>query len=466
MTNPTSDPTPTPDVSAASSRIAARYTSTGVPAAHLPPAVEPGPLAAQLFQAVCNTLAGVPNAGEWVYLPAEAWPLLPGITDFEGVGPLLFTVLRRGSTLPLASLANSAPAIQALGQQYYNTAAQNTLFHKALLQILAAFQSAGVQPLLLKGAALAFTHFAQDDRPVYLDPALRPMVDLDFLVRLEQRGAALEALESLGYTDAEPETVPGLAQHTLHAAYYRGGPANRVGVELHWNLIAGPADERTVPSEWFWAQARPAVVIPDWVNSCGVQPQILTPTAHLLYLVGHQGLRHPDYLRLLWLYDIHLLLVRHWIAVRQAGAEDRQDTSPNHSLLDWDTLAQQALALGWGPALAAVLSEVQACFGSPLPPGFLERLPGPRLDPQPAFQRTRTQHTWDELRRLAPLARIQAIFALLFPAPSYMRWRYQKRPAGAFPPAGSLPLILAYPYRWFDMAADLARTLIKKARRR
>ncbi len=57
--------------------------------------------------------------------------------------------------------------------------------------IARALRDDGVQPLALKGLHLAFG--------LYEEPGLRPMNDLDLLVRHDQLDAASEALEAIGY---------------------------------------------------------------------------------------------------------------------------------------------------------------------------------------------------------------------------------------------------------------------------
>jgi hypothetical protein len=56
-------------------------------------------------------------------------------------------------------------------------------------------------------------------------------------------------------------------------------------------------------------------------------------------------------------------------------------------------------------------------------------------------------------------ARFSLIWAHLVPTRAYLRWRYQLRlPAWLWP--------LYYPYRWFDLARDSVRTLIRIGRKR
>ena len=58
--------------------------------------------------------------------------------------------------------------------------------------MFAALNEVQVKPLVLKGGALAYTH--------YPNPALRPRGDTDLLVAPSARGRTEETLRRLGYT--------------------------------------------------------------------------------------------------------------------------------------------------------------------------------------------------------------------------------------------------------------------------
>ena len=102
--------------------------------------------------------------------------------------------------------------------------------------------------VVLKGAVLA--HGA------YSEPSLRPFTDLDILVAGRHQGAAVRALEELGYERSRPEPAPGYDARVGKALTltHPGG----VVVDLHRTLVAGNlgdsidvdgiiADRRTVP---------------------------------------------------------------------------------------------------------------------------------------------------------------------------------------------------------------------------
>lgn len=91
-----------------------------------------------------------------------------------------------------------------------------------LERCVSALQGGGIRVLVLKGAALALSHYG--------DPSLRPMGDLDLLVAPEQWTAAARALEALDWTGEDP------AEHG--GAFW--GPGG-VRLELHGALTTCPS---------------------------------------------------------------------------------------------------------------------------------------------------------------------------------------------------------------------------------
>ncbi|HZX31484.1 MAG TPA: nucleotidyltransferase family protein, partial [Rhodocyclaceae bacterium] len=92
------------------------------------------------------------------------------------------------------------PVKDRLQQSYRRTAVRNLSICRQLVKAASLLQEAGIASVALKGAFLAF--FA------YRTPALRPMRDLDLLVRQEDAVRAFEVMKSHGYRavfDGAPE---------------------------------------------------------------------------------------------------------------------------------------------------------------------------------------------------------------------------------------------------------------------
>jgi hypothetical protein len=316
----------------------------------------------------------------------------------------------------------------------------NLLIYRELDRILSALYGELPQLalVLLKGAALANT--------IYPSIATRPMTDIDVLLRREHLESAIEVLRLIGYRDVAPEMTPGLSRKTHFQVALKGGPRDYVIAELHWSLVGGEGDWRSPNLDWFWAETE------SWQMQEGsgksgapLSTLQLRPTACLLYLAAHLMLQHGGaQARLLWEYDIHLLVTQH----------ERR--------LDWEELRRRAREFRWAPALRAALMRSHENFRTPLPAGFLQAL---EADGDRRSQRlveskeypvqTRATATWNYLRSLDWRSRLQRVRSSLWPTPAYLCWKYRPRPKWLWP--------LCYPYRWVLFAWESARTLAKLA---
>lgn len=339
-----------------------------------------------LYRCLCRLLS-TPRAGEYPFLDEldeAGWDSLISLAKGEGVAPLLYAKFQAAGWPAEAP----ARACTMLAGDYYRSAACYSLLRAELERILNALAEADVRVLVLKGMSLAGR--------LYPDPALRPMSDLDLLIPAEQVGTAVGCIESCGYR---------VQKSSYHVVLW-GGPGEQVNVELHWSLTPGQTGEASENCSGFlWGNTQPLEVLPGQVLSC---------EADLLYLSAHLILQHGGRPRLIWLYDLHLLLTA------QAAS------------LDWPALFQRAEELGWEAPLAAALSLVQECLGSPLPAAC--ELLCARTDPLvpmgfPEFQ------AWSRaaLHSLPFSLRMRFLKSLLFPKKAYMLWRYQPQPAWLWP---------------------------------
>ncbi len=126
---------------------------------------------------------------------------------------------------------NLLPRLDDDLQSYLETVAElnrrrNHAAIRQLAEITCALNALGVQPVLLKGAALLLSG-------VYADPAERVIRDLDILVRPEDLAASVRGLAELGYT---PLDVSRDYRHHHHLAPL--GKADRLlTVELHRQVV-------------------------------------------------------------------------------------------------------------------------------------------------------------------------------------------------------------------------------------
>ncbi len=344
------------------------------------------------------------------------------LAGLHGVGPLLFYRLKKNGGFD--GLAERV--LNELRQMYLRAAASNLILARQLLPLIETFGRARVPVLLIKGAILAST--------VYPDPALRPMGDIDLIVRLEHGDRAVEILEELGYVPVEAEAFGSFTRTATHAlAYHRPGQSG-FAVELHHILAS---EVRSVPQadeEWFWAHT---VSIP----VCGCPVLTLNAEASLLHLCVHLVSHHGWDPRFIWIYDIH--------AVLEKFGEN----------FDWDKFTHLAQELSWAHYCGHALGAARRFLHTPVPEAIgseLSQAEGKSwvLDWQATWPSTRTVRTVADWRRMPDLlARLRFLWHTFFPSREYMVNRYRPSNRRVWP--------LLYPYRWGIMLQDAAKTIGK-----
>lgn len=353
------------------------------------------------------------------------WKTLVDSAVHERVAAALAQAVRDDENVPTV-------VRQELNRELYNTGACNVLLYRELARVLEASSERAEQaqkapPIVLKGGALATT--------IYDDIALRPMSDLDLLVRKTDLASWKDCLVQLGYQMVSPEMASGLAEAVHYQLAFRSGPkddSSTVVIELHWNLVGGDADWRAPDVDWFWQQTESWPGIEDMDCAPALQ---LTPLASILYLSAHAMLQHGGArTRLLWLYDIHQLI------------EQSRD------VIDWQQVVAKAHEFQWDAAVAHALERCRELFGTSVPESVATELTTASTVAARAHVRnkahvetSRAELVWRELLCLDAAARVRLVLAILFPSPDYVRWRYPR--AGALWPC-------AYVYRWGVVARE------------
>jgi len=92
--------------------------------------------------------------------------------------------------------------------------------------ILDTFHEKGIKVIVLKGAALAET--------VYGNIALRPMEDIDLLVKKEDLPNAEKTMSDLGYIFQGDESPEWYRENHFHISYIH--PERTIPVEIHWHI--------------------------------------------------------------------------------------------------------------------------------------------------------------------------------------------------------------------------------------
>ncbi len=247
-------------------------------------------------------------------------------------GLILEAALRKGIDLPdgiSATLRDRATVV----------AAHNLNQMHELERLLAAFERAGVPVLPLKGAALHLT--------VYDRPDLRPMSDLDLLIKPESTERTFRLLRECGYRRGFELVRDDFFPKYHYEVEFLGPPPSCTRIDLHARPLRPLRLARTLPDDALWQGAFKA--------RCGRAEALLPrPDRMFIHLAAHAAYHGCS--RLLWLYDLKRL------------ADHCGDT------MDWSMVVRSAhdwrLSL---PVLRAV-ERAEAFLGPIVPPAVSQDL--------------------------------------------------------------------------------------------
>jgi hypothetical protein len=260
----------------------------------------------------------------------QQWDDLPIQAEAHGLVPLLYTQLQAaGVAIP--------PAIKQQLLGYYMQHAHATQVRTQVLSdILTCYQTAGIDVLVLKGAALAHL--------VYPQPLLRPMRDIDILVRAEAVYHAYALLPEIGFTPSQGAHYGLGPDHHHLAAIKRAADGFSVSVEVHHALHL---NERGDPLRY---DAYAPTVQSFTIG--GVSAQTLGREETLWHIYRHTFCMPVGYepLRLIWVADL-ISLVEAWVDVLDWERMRRQYRAAwnvlplLHSLSPWSEAVLERLRL-------------------------------------------------------------------------------------------------------------------------
>ena len=175
--------------------------------------------------ALCARLNGSDSQYQHLRTVTDAitdWPDLINQAEKNSLGPLTYTHLKAAEA---AIPKDTFRELQGLYLRHQHT---NQVRGQVLAQILKAYQNADIEVLVLKGAALAHISYPQ--------PGLRPMRDIDLLVKESQMWHAQSILEELGFN--APQKFPGGNDSHHHLAVAsKQVEGFQVSIEVHHNLF-------------------------------------------------------------------------------------------------------------------------------------------------------------------------------------------------------------------------------------
>ena len=197
------------------------------------------------------------------------WDHLAETACQHGIAPLVYHHLQSvGATESLAPSARDT-----LQNFSYRNAVRNALLYKDLQAILMALQAIQVEVIVLKGAALA--------EMVYHHRSLRPMGDVDLLVRRQDVSRVEAKLGSVNYLLSEVTgTKAWYEKYHYHVIFQKhAATPTAIPYEIHWDLER-PRSPFTIDIAGLWERAVPASI-------AHVEALVLCPEDLLLHLCLH-----------------------------------------------------------------------------------------------------------------------------------------------------------------------------------
>ena len=269
---------------------------------------------------------------------------------------------------------------------------------REIAQVLEALAARAVSPIILKGAALAHT--------TYDSPAMRPHVDTDLLIARDHVAIVRDTLAHLGYTE------PPMTDGELVFCQFQMTKVDAFGIhhvfDVHWKISTHTmfADLLT-----YTEMQADAVAIP----ALGPQARTTSAAHALLLACVHPVMHHGNTDRLIWLFDIDVLVRR-----LSAGG--------------LDSFARLALSKRVAGICARQLSLAGERFSTPIPSDVMQMLTSSLSEPAAVYLRPRRRwhHElfWNVRNLQAWDDRVRLLREVLFPSARYMLDTYRLGPRG------------------------------------
>ena len=274
------------------------------------------------------------------------WDKFISLASYHGVGGLLLYWLKR-LTLESNLPTDVYKDLYGIHESYSNIWED---YHEIIKKILRRFYENQINVILLKGAQLAYTD--------YPHVFLRPMEDIDLFVKRSDQLRIIKLMLEMGFNLYETGDscnkffIRRITKRRKKETY------KPIFIEVHSNFQAPIRLNKSfgVDMDEFWNGTQMKSI---WngiqMKSIAGYPFLqLSPTYNVIYLCTHFGEHH--FSRLIWAYDIALLIHRH-------GEE-----------IDWETLKDLCPRMKIRSPLYHSFSLCQELFQIPIPEGVLKNL--------------------------------------------------------------------------------------------
>jgi len=287
-----------------------------------------------------------------------------------------------------------------LARRARESTARHLVRSAEIAEVLEALASNSVRPVVFKGTALSHL--------VYDSPALRPHADTDIFVLRSDVETVRRVLKECGY--AEPPMTDG--EHVF--CQFQMVKTDRLGIEhvfdVHWKISTQSLFADVITFDEISAESVPIRALGSSARGAG--------GAHALLLAClHPVMHHRNVDRLIWFYDIHLLVRRLPPA-------------------DVERFASLAINKGIAGICAHQLTVASECFHTPLPAVVATWSAAATAEPSAIYLRAgrRWHHElWWNVRGLGRWRdRVRLLREVLLPPPRYMLDSYHLGASAVF----------------------------------
>ena len=301
-----------------------------------------------------------------------------------------------------SALLGHTKHMQSVRAEHARTALLDALHRTALNDLSGVFANAAIPGLVIKGAALALSH--------YSSPGLRPRVDTDLFIEPSKQ---LLAHQILLDTNWQPLASNFSAVVLPERTYQKRFSGALISLDLHWALSARPILARALPFDTLYANSVAFDAPGHWQMPCSVDALLIAA----VHRIGH----HRDQERYIWLYDVHLL----W-----------QVMTPTEQ----ETTLSRAETLGLCAILYDALASCQVLFHSNIFAAQLTRLQSAKNDPGAALINHSGSDFAFDWRFASWRERYALVKQRVWAEPEYLRTRFNAKHA---------PLSWLQLRRWF-----------------
>lgn len=356
------------------------------------------------------------------------WAEFSSLVRMHRLGPLLHRALEH-AVVP-------QEVKESLGRSRRRTAFRNLEIYGELVKIARLLDAAGVDFIALKGAYLA--KFA------YKEPGLRPMRDLDLLLRPNQAVEAFDLIKAQGYESLFEGSPKAYFADRKHLPPLKGQAG--ISIELHHRLTYPSShlafQDDFVEKLWDRSIAR---------EMGGISIEFFCPEDLFLHLCVHATMEHQLNTGPLALADVAWLIETHDI--------------------DWGRFLQDVAEGSWQRCVLPLLHLAKLHLGARVPNDVILELGGGKGDAawltsaeyllfsDPEEHKLLDFDVQDALYSASLPKRLSALAKAAFPTRSTI--------ARHFPvDAGSLAAYLYYPARWYQLAGKKLPALLAAHSRR